>query len=129
MTPIVSGRSAAPVPAPQPGTGTPAQREAVKQLAKAFKSDDLAQAREAFAGLVKAAPDGATWNPDSAFASLGRALAAGDLPAAKEAAKEALTSLRSVKTPPQPGPTLPEPAGTNPQPAAGPSGTLLNVVV
>jgi len=131
MTPTISHRVAAPMPVPTPAPGTPAQREAVKQLAQAFQNDDLASARQAYVGIVAGAPDGATWNPDSAFATLGRALVAGDLPAAKQAAKEALTALRSVKTPPAPGPAVPETMGTAPAAsgADGTCGTLLNVVV
>ena len=69
-------------------------RNAFTDLSKALAAEDLGGARKAYGAIVTAAPDGAQWKPDSAFAEVGRKLAQGDLPAAAEAAKTAATDLR-----------------------------------
>lgn len=105
--------------------GTPAGRQAVKDLAVSLHSGDLETAKKAYVQIVKNAPDGATWNPESAFAELGRALKAGDLAAAKEAAKGAWQDFRPAPPPVTPGVPAPAPA---PSTTGGTAGTLLNVV-
>ncbi len=116
-------------PLPRPAVNA-AFRESARDLAVALRQDDLAGAREAFAGLVKAAPEGAQWNPDSAYAAVGRALVKGDLAAAQEAAKAGLQAWRDQRGD-QKGPDLPTPV---PQPMPAPSssggtaGSVLNVV-
>lgn len=79
------GSSLASVSAPSTGTRPPEQREAFRQLAQALKAGDLDSAKQAYAGVVRNAPDGATWNPASPFAQLGKALAGGDVAAAQSA--------------------------------------------
>lgn len=103
----------------------PGGRQAVKDLAASLQAGDLGAAKQAYVQLVKNAPDGATWNPESAFAQLGRALKAGDLAAAKEAAKAAWQDFRQATPPVIPG--VPEPAPA-PSTTGGTAGTLLNVV-
>lgn len=108
--------------------GGPAARQAVKDLATSLKSGDLDGARQAYVQVIRNAPEGATWKPDSAFAELGRALKAGDVEAAREVAKQALGALadrRPTVTPPAPGPAEPMAA---PSTTGGTAGTLLNVV-
>lgn len=103
----------------------PGGRQAVKDLAVSLRSGDVDAAKQAYVQLVKSAPDGASWNPESNFAELGRALKAGDLAAAKEAAKGAWQDFRSATPPVTPG--VPEPAAA-PSTTGGTAGTLLNVV-
>lgn len=103
----------------------PAGRQAVKDLAVSLRSGDLDAAKQAYVQLVQSAPEGASWNPESNFAELGRALKAGDLAAAKEAAKGAWQDFRSATPPVIPG--VPEPAAA-PSTTGGTAGTLLNVV-
>ncbi len=105
--------------------GTPAGRQALKDLASSLESGDLDAAREAYVQVLKQAPPGATWNPDSGFAEVGRALKAGNVEAAREAAKSALIERRAAATPVTPG--VPEPVAT-PSTTGGTAGTLLNVV-
>lgn len=105
--------------------GTPTGRQAVKDLAVSLQSGDLGSARKAYVQIVKNAPDGATWNPESAFAELGRALKSGNLEAAKEAAKAAWKDFKPATPPVTPG--LPEPAPAS-STTGGTAGTLLNVV-
>lgn len=107
-TPALAG-TAAPVPSPL--------REASRDLAVALRSGDLAGSREAFVAVLKAAPDTAQWDPDSSIAAVGRALLKGDLPAAQEAAKAGLLSLREKG-----GTAAPDPRPA-PQPQPGPSST------
>lgn len=108
--------------------GSPAGRQAVKDLATSLKSGDLEGARQAYVQVVRHAPEGATWKPDSAFAEMGRALKAGDVEAAREVAKQALGAWadrpRTV-APPGPGPAEPM---AQPSTTGGTAGTLLNVV-
>jgi hypothetical protein len=105
--------------------GNPAGRQAVKDLATSLKSGDLDGARQAYVQVVKNAPEGATWNPESHFAEIGRALKAGNLEAAKEAAKAAWDERRPSAPPVTPG--VPEPV-LAPSTTGGTAGTLLNVV-
>lgn len=98
----------------------PPLREAIKGLSQALSADDLGGARKAYAAVVRNAPEGAQWKPDSAFAEMGRALVQGDLPAAKEAAKAGLSELRErlAARPPQIGPTPRPPAAATALPAS-----------
>jgi TolA-binding protein len=64
-------------------TRSPAQRDAFKALAQTLKSGDLDGAKQAYAAIVRNAPDGATWNSQSPFAQLGRQLVAGDMTGAQ----------------------------------------------
>ncbi len=105
--------------------GQPAGRQALKDLAASLKSGDLEGARQAYVQVLKQAPEGATWNPDSGFAEVGRALKAGNVEAAREAAKAALIDRRPGASPVTPG--VPEPAAA-PSTTGGTAGTLLNVV-
>ena len=109
----------------RPPPGTPAGRQALKDLAAALKSGDLDGAKQAYVQVLKQAPEGATWNPDSGFAEVGRALKAGNVEAAREAAKAALIDRRPSTPPVTPG--VPEPAAA-PSTTGGTAGTLLNVV-
>jgi len=78
-------------PSAVPGSvsGQAPEHAAFRQLAQALKAGDIDSAKEAYASMVRNAPDGATWNPDSPFAELGRKLLAGDV----EGAKSVLTSM------------------------------------
>jgi hypothetical protein len=124
MTMITRSAPLATEPLP---SANPAGRQAVKALAQALKAEDLPAAKEAYVQIVKNAPAGATWKPDSAFAAVGRALRDGDVVAAREAAKAGLQGLRPPGPPSIPGD--PEPSPTKvPSTTGGTSGTLLNVV-
>lgn len=105
--------------------GTPVSRQALKDLGAALRSEDLDGARQAYVQVIRNAPEGATWNPDGAFAEVGRALKAGNIEAAREAAKAGLQALRPDAAPVNPG--VPGPA-TAVSTTGGTAGTLLNVV-
>lgn len=116
--------------------GQPSQtpmRQAMKDLTVALRKDDLPAARQAYVAAVKAAPESAQWNPEGSFAAVGRALAQGDLAAAKEAAKAGLNDMRGRFNPVEPEPRpLPMPTpGPMPAPAlsstGGVAGARLNV--
>lgn len=95
--------SARPVPS--------AQREAWNDLRRALRAGDLSAAGQAYAAIVKNAPDGATFPRGSAFADLGRALVSGNV----GAAQEAFRTMQRARLPdgtPAPLPPLPaDPAG------------------
>lgn len=59
--------------------------EALRDLRQSLKASDLAGARQAYAAILKSAPEGAQFPRSSEFASLGRALATGDMAAAQQA--------------------------------------------
>lgn len=61
------------------------ERQAFRDLAKSLKAGDIDSAKQAYGSMIKNAPEGATWNPDSAFAQLGKALKSGDMTVAQEA--------------------------------------------
>jgi hypothetical protein len=109
--------------------GSPAGRQAVKDLATALKAGDLQAAKVAYGQVVRNAPEGATWNPEGAFAQMGRALKAGDMAAAQEVAKAAWNDLKQDLKPvtPPATPGVPEPVAA-PSTTGGTAGTLLNVV-
>jgi TolA-binding protein len=81
---ISSASGASSIAAPRGATQSP-ERQAFGQLTKAIKAGDLEGAKTAFESMVKNAPDGASWNPDSAFAQLGKAIQSGNVDAAKSA--------------------------------------------
>lgn len=114
-----------PLIAEPPQASNPAGRQAVKALTQALKAEDLPAAKEAYAQILKSAPAGATWNPDSPLATVGRALRDGDIAAAQEATKAALQALRPHRDPSIP--VEPEPPKA-PSTTGGTAGTLLNVV-
>jgi hypothetical protein len=120
MTTIASALPGVERPAP----ANPAGRQALKDLGASLKSGDLDGARQAYAQVVKNAPEGATWNPAGGFAEIGRALRAGDVEAARDAAKTALRDRRPDAAPP---PSKADPAAA-PSTTGGAAGTLLNVV-
>jgi len=73
----------------KPSTGVVAapspERQAFGDLAKSLRSGDVDGAKQAYASLVRNAPEGATWPKGSDFADLGKALVQGDLDAARTA--------------------------------------------
>ncbi|HUG24127.1 hypothetical protein [Piscinibacter sp.] len=104
--------------------GPPPRREAFAQLAQSLKAGDLDGAKQAYATLVRAAPEGATWNPDAPYAELGRALVGGDVAAAKTAFADMMKAQVNrhdgiTPTPPVVAPTASSSGGT--------AGGLLNV--
>jgi hypothetical protein len=114
-----------PLTTEPPPASNPAGRQAVKALAQALKSEDLQAAKEAYVQILKNAPAGATWNPDSPLATVGRALRDGDIATAQEATKAALQALRPSRGPSIPEQPVPPKA---PSTTGGTAGTLLNVV-
>jgi len=97
------------------------QIQNAKDLVHAVRTGDVKAAQQAYASIVKTAPEGATWPKDSAFSDLGKALAKGDLDAAKSIVVEAVKAARGQGTDPVP---MPAPA---PAPAGGAVGSVLNV--
>ena len=98
-------------------SGPPSRREAFAQLAQSLKAGDLDSAKQAYATLIRAAPEGATWNPDAPYAELGRALAGGDVAAAKTAFVDMLKAQVNrhdgiAPTPPVVAPTASSTGGT-----------------
>jgi hypothetical protein len=61
------------------------EQQAFKDLRIAMRGGDIDAAKQAFGAIVRNAPEGAKWNPESSFAQIGRALVAGDMDAAKSA--------------------------------------------
>jgi len=74
----LSSTAAAPL-----GTKPPEQVHAFRQLGQALRAGDVDAAKQAYASVVRNAPEGASWNPDGPFAQLGKALADGDVDTAK----------------------------------------------
>src|SRR5205085_1354305 len=74
----LSSTAAAPL-----GTKPPEQVHAFRQLGQALRAGDIDAAKQAYASVVRNAPEGASWNPDGPFAQLGKALADGDVDTAK----------------------------------------------
>lgn len=119
-------------PEPRPMPPASPMREAVNGLSRALTGNDLGGARQAYVAVIQAAPDGATWNPDGAFARMGHALVQGDLPAAQGIAKTAMTELRDrlATRPPQTGPVPMPPVSPPAVPSStgGTAGATLNIV-
>jgi hypothetical protein len=103
------------------------QARNVHDLNKALRSGDLEGAKAAYANIVKDAPEGATWNPDSAFAQLGKALATGNLGAAKAVMVDALRDARSLTTQPV-APEQPMKSDSGTTGAVGAIGSTINLV-
>lgn len=61
------------------------ERQAFRDLAKSLRAGDLDGAKQAYVSMIRNAPEGATWNPNSGFAAVGKALMSGDMAAAKDA--------------------------------------------
>ncbi|MED5619081.1 hypothetical protein [Ideonella sp. BN130291] len=99
----------------------------VKQMSQALSQGDLDGAKQAYATMLRNAPEGATWKPDSPFADLGKALRAGDIPAAQGAFTEMVQGARhrSPGTVPPPG-TMPVPPVATSS-TGGVAGATLNV--
>lgn len=98
---------------------TSAVGQAVKDLGKALRADDLEAAKQAYVQIIKSAPEGASWNPGSPIAQLGRALHGGDIAAAKDVMRSALQDIRAMRPPVVPAP--PQDKSTLP---ATPTGAL-----
>ena len=77
----ISSTATAPVQSTftPPAASSPV-RQGVKDLAKALHAEDLTAAKEAYARIVRTAPEGTKWPQGSTFESLGRALQAFGLP-------------------------------------------------
>ncbi|MBI3154251.1 MAG: hypothetical protein HYZ20_02480 [Burkholderiales bacterium] len=91
---------------------TSAMGQAVKDLAKALRADDLETAKKAYVQVIKSAPEGASWNAGSPIAQLGRALHGGDIAAAKDVMRSAFQDFRAMRPPVVPAP--PQDASTLP---------------
>jgi hypothetical protein len=82
---------------------SPAMREAMRDLTQSLKASDLAGARQAYAAILKNAPEGAQFPRGSEFAKIGRALVDGDIGAAQEAFKSMVQGrLDGRPVPPMP---------------------------
>lgn len=103
------------------------QARNVHDLNKAVRSGDLEGAKEAYANIVKDAPEGAAWNPDSAFAQLGKALATGHVGAAKAVLVDALRDARAQTTQPV-APEQPVKSDSGTTGAIGAIGGTINLV-
>ena len=104
-------RSAAAAAAPSTATSPrAAERGAVRDLAKALRTEDMAAARAAYATILRNAPDAAQFPKGTAFADLGRALASGDISAAQAAFKSMVRGHLPRHEPGTPTPLPPQPA-------------------
>jgi hypothetical protein len=84
----IAGAAALSAPSPATALGrTHPMREAMRDLRQALRSSDLDASREAYAAILKNAPEGAQFPRGTEFASIGRALATGDMAAAQQAFK------------------------------------------
>jgi DNA-binding FadR family transcriptional regulator len=113
------------VPAPGTGAANP-QATYFRQMTSALRNGDLDTARQAYASLVKNAPEGKTWDKDSDFAALGRALKSGDVDAAKQAITQMVRDARGGAHDGEPG-TMPVPAPVNTSSTGGVAGGTLSV--
>jgi hypothetical protein len=110
------------------GTDRGQRLATLKEMSQALSEGDLGGAKQAYATMLRNAPESASWNPDSAFAHLGKALRAGDVAAAQTAFTEMVQGARNRS----PG-TVPPPASTIPVPpvatssTGGVAGATLNV--
>ena len=116
--------------ATQPNTGivaTPSpERQAFGALAKSLRSGDADGAKEAYANMVRNAPEGATWPKGSHFADLGMALVKGDMDAARTAFASMVKDKAGALAPVKGGPIVtPSPV---PSTTGGDAGSLINVV-
>lgn len=125
MSMSIGGVSASMVPAPGTGSSNP-QAPYMKQLTSALRSGDIDTAKQAYVNLVKNAPEGKTWDPDSDFAALGKALKSGDVDAAKQAFAQMVQDARG-KGGDQPPSTMPVPSPLSTSSTGGVAGSTLNV--
>jgi hypothetical protein len=100
----------------------PAEREAVRDLTQALRASDLPAARQAYASILKNAPEGATFPKGSSFADLGKALVKGDMPAAQDAFKD------MVRARLEGGPVVQLPPVADAQQAGGASDKSINLL-
>lgn len=122
----ISSTATAPVQSTftPPAASSPV-RQGVKDLAKALHAEDLTAAKEAYARIVRTAPEGTKWPHGSPFESLGRALHAGDIGAAKDVMASAFQALRAARQPSMPvQPMPPQSIAVDP----GSPGATLSVV-
>ena len=116
--------------ATQPNAGVVAapspERQAFGALAKSLRRGDVDGANEAYANLVRNAPEGATWPKGSHFADLGMALVKGDMDAARTAFASMVKDKVGTLPPVKGGPIVaPSPV---PSTTGGDAGSLINVV-
>jgi TolA-binding protein len=114
---------------PNTGATPPSpERQAFGELAKSLRNGDLDAARQAFANVIRNAPEGASWPKGSPFADLGKALVRGDVDAARTAFASMVKGRAGVSLPVEGGePAAPGPV-TVPSSTGGESGSVLNVV-
>jgi len=99
------------------------ERQAFVDLAKSLRTGDLSAARQAYADVIRNAPEGASFKPGSSFAEVGKALLKGDVPAAQEAFQ---TMLRGASG--KGGGTAPQASTAVVSSTGGTAGSLLNAV-
>jgi len=116
---IQSNQNTGVVAAPNP------ERQYFHDLGKSLRSGDVDGAKQAYANLVRNAPEGKTWPAGSSFADLGKALVQGNMDAARTAFASMIKD--KVGTPPSKGGEVVTPASV-PSSTGGDSGALLNVV-
>ena len=116
---ISSIRNASPVD----GAASPSQpgpvRQAARELTKALRGEDLEGARRAYASLVAALPDGMHVKAGTPLAEVGKALAQGDIEAARTACADVFRNRR--EQPQAAAPAVPSSTG-------GAAGTMVNTV-
>ena len=116
---ISSIRNASPVD----GAASPSQpgpvRQAARELTKALRGEDLEGARRAYASLVAALPDGMHVKAGTPLAEVGKALAQGDVAAARTAYVDVFRNRR--EQPEAPVQAVPSSTG-------GSAGSVLNTV-
>ena len=107
----------------QPQAAKSPERQAFVDLAKSLRAGDLSAARDAYADVIRNAPEGARFKPGSPFAEVGKALLKGDVSAAQEAFQ---TMLRGAIG--KGGGTAPQPSVPVASSTGGTAGGLLNAV-
>jgi len=122
--PISSSVSSASATQPPGVGGHPGRREAFADLAQSLKSGDLDSAKQAYATLIRGAPESATWNPNAPFAEIGRALVSGDIAAARTAFVDMVKGRVNHHDGTAPVPPVVAPA---PSSTGGTAGGVLNV--
>jgi hypothetical protein len=90
----INGVSASMSAAAGTVSGKYPEAAAFRQLGNALKQGDVDGAKQAYASIVKNAPDGATWNPGSPFAALGKSLMSGDVQGAQAAMQQMVQNAR-----------------------------------
>jgi hypothetical protein len=74
-------------------------RQAIPSAGQGLAPRGSGRAKDAYKDILKNPPPNATWNPDGAFAQVGKALAQGDVQGAKAIAADAIKELRSGQRP------------------------------